>query len=305
MRKLFGVGINKFLDPGAALSGCVQDCATVRAICVDPVMGFNPLNIRLACDERATRVNLFERLAWMGEGWNNPDPRYDAAVIQLSCHGTQLADRNGDEVGDKLDECMCPYDFPNLWDRDTAPDVEDCKAYLGYAPGPLLCDDDFGEFLSRIPKHVSTTVILDACHSGSGTRDVRAGIKNRGIRAPFDIMSRAMGRLLPLRKFGAKPVGPRDAGDIHYVDQNHVLLSGCRDDQTSADAFINGQSQGAMTWSLNEALAQLGFFTGIRPTWLTVHSKMLELLAAGGFDQRPQLTGPEDLLRGPVFGLQA
>lgn len=35
---------------------------------------------------------------------------------------------------------------------------------------------------------------------------------------------------------------------------NVCMISGCMDVQTSADAFINSKSQGAMTWSFLETL---------------------------------------------------
>jgi hypothetical protein len=36
-----------------------------------------------------------------------------------------------------------------------------------------------------------------------------------------------------------------------------TMFSGCRDDQTSADAYINGMSEGAMSWAFLEIMRQV------------------------------------------------
>merc|ERR1711920_1073482 len=52
-----------------------------------------------------------------------------------------------------------------------------------------------------------------------------------------------------------------DAKDLGQDDVANKLvwtLSGCQDNQTSADATIKGVRQGAMTWSLLESLEESG-----------------------------------------------
>ncbi|MEI8079727.1 MAG: caspase family protein, partial [bacterium] len=84
--------------------------------------------------------------------------------------------------------------------------------------------------------------------------------------------------------------------DISFAEQRHLLLSGCRDNQTSADAVFNGKPGGALTTSLVQALT-------VQPqqAWLTLHDAIKKALRAGGFDQVPQLTGPRAVLELPVF----
>ena len=304
MTKYFGFGINTFMDPNAQLNGCVNDVANLREMLVRGPLMVDPKNIRLLCDERATRLNIFERLAWCARGWPaNPTGAHDKLIIQASCHGSQYVDRNGDEAADGMDECLCPYDFPLLWD-DTAPDAESYRAWIGRRPNPQICDDDLGVFLKNIPEGVSTVLIIDACHSGSIDRDLLKSTP-RYVAPPFDIASRAMDRVLPVKAMGVK--GPalltRGNDNVHFTDQRHVLISGCRDDQTSADAQIEGSTQGAMTWALLRALQETGYTTqGKQPSWLEVHAYMVNLLRNSGYSQVPQLTGPASKLNGPVFG---
>lgn len=309
MRKLFGVGINEFADPSARLNGCINDTVNIRKIFVqDAPVKWAPENVRLLCDERATRLNIFERLDWCTRGWEGPG---DQLIIQMSYHGSQVVDRDGDEVDDEQDEILCPYDFPDLWDSPKgAPDAEACKQYLGQLPKPGICDDDMAVFLKKIPEFVATALIIDACHSGSTDKDLRSGSlqsqrMNKFVPPPFDIQSRGMGRQLRLRLFGRKNIGHRDLDanpNVHIIKQRHILLSGCRDNQTSADAYLNGMYQGAMSWAFRAALEQLGYFKGRKPSWIQVHACMLDLLDQQDYSQVPQLTGPEDLLTAPVFG---
>ena len=75
------------------------------------------------------------------------------------------------------------------------------------------------------------------------------------------------------------------------------MISGCNDIQTSADAYINGSSNGAMTWSLLEALKQ-------KPNcnWRELLKCMRDLLKTNGYDQIPQFsTGNFENIDTPVF----
>ena len=46
----------------------------------------------------------------------------------------------------------------------------------------------------------------------------------------------------------------RKTKDVVKADLPEVLITGCRDTQTSADAFINGRYNGALTFALVEAM---------------------------------------------------
>lgn len=66
---------------------------------------------------------------------------------------------------------------------------------------------------------------------------------------------------------------------------NVFMISGCTDYQTSADAFINGKNNGAMTWSLLNALTQ-------QPncTWRQLVKNMRTSLRTNGYSQIPQFS---------------
>jgi len=66
---------------------------------------------------------------------------------------------------------------------------------------------------------------------------------------------------------------------------NVFMISGCNDYQTSADAFINNKSNGAMTWSLLKSLSQ-----NSNCTWRELIKNMRNLLKDSQYDQIPQFS---------------
>ena len=105
-KKALLVGLNKY-HPSlkADLRGCVNDVEHMRDILVN-MFGFDPENIRVVIDDRATFEGILERLYWLLEG----SRRDDELVFHYSGHGSQVRDRNGDELNDGLDEILCPTD---------------------------------------------------------------------------------------------------------------------------------------------------------------------------------------------------
>jgi len=82
------------------------------------------------------------------------------------------------------------------------------------------------------------------------------------------------------------------------ADLPEVLITGCRDTQTSADAFINGRYNGALTFALVEAIrASKG-----RLSYLDLHDRASRTLKQRKFDQVPQLEGRRARFDTPLFG---
>jgi len=88
----------------------------------------------------------------------------DFAYVFFSGHGQQVKDDNQDE-GDGYDEAFVPYNSPE-------------KFVKGKNEGQyLIRDDEFSELFdqlrTKIGKNGHLVVVLDSCHSGTGTRGVR------------------------------------------------------------------------------------------------------------------------------------
>ena len=77
--------------------------------------------------------------------------------------------------------------------------------------------------------------------------------------------------------------------EVHLwdVEKGEVIcISGCKDTQVSADAYIKGTFNGAMTWALTEVLSNSDKNT----TWDYCLTSLREKLRSGGYPQIPQLT---------------
>jgi hypothetical protein len=78
---------------------------------------------------------------------------------------------------------------------------------------------------------------------------------------------------------------------------NVFMISGCTDEQTSADAVFNNKPNGAMTWSLLESLKQKP-----NDSWRELVKNMRDILKTSEFDQIPQFSSGSFVnIDSPVF----
>lgn len=263
-KKALLVGINKY-DPKLDndLRGCVNDTETIYSLLINKFK-FDPANIRVLVDERATKKGILERLEWLLD----KHKAGDELVFYYSGHGSQVRDRDGDELDDQLDEILCPHDLN--WDDP-------------------LTDDYLGMLFKQIPEGVYLTMLCDACHSGTITKSISDihRTKSKSILPPFDIRARSLNRILPKNKMGRK--------NKDIASQRHLLMSGCKDNQTSTDTYINGKYQGAFTWALSTAINKSPDIT-----WAEAHKNVVNLLS--NYNQDPQLSGNDSIISRKVFG---
>ena len=72
---------------------------------------------------------------------------------------------------------------------------------------------------------------------------------------------------------------------------NVIMISGCTDLQTSADAYLNKKYQGAMTWSFLSVISSQTTTTALTSlTWRDLLIKMRDQLKTSEFEQLPQLS---------------
>jgi hypothetical protein len=67
---------------------------------------------------------------------------------------------------------------------------------------------------------------------------------------------------------------------------NVIMISGCNDNQTSADAYLDKKYQGAMTWSFISAVSE----SSTKLSWKDLLIKMRDQLKTSDFTQLPQLS---------------
>lgn len=110
----------------------------------------------------------------------------DVAYFQFSGHGQQVSDEpNGDEM-DGFDEAIVPFDSPMRFE----PGVNEGKK--------LVRDDELSEIFTQIRRKIGPSgnliVVLDACHSGTGTRGMDIARGTDVIMASPDYVASAMAR---------------------------------------------------------------------------------------------------------------
>lgn len=289
MKKALLVGINRYPDPRNGLKGCVNDVRMMEETLRERFGFGGGDTMRVLTDARATTKAILNGLSWLAEG----AVPGDSLVFHYSGHGSQVPDRHGDEA-DRLDEILCPYDLD--WDHP-------------------LTDDDLAAACAAIPKGALLTVVLDCCHSGTGLREFTptshnvysrffagAGAASARSDVPGTLAAPAVAirpRFLPhpdaQHPAPSRPRRPARRFGVSITRTNAVLIAACRDDQTSADALIDGAYHGAHTYHLCRVLRGAGG----TPTYRDLVAATGTALSRSGFDQVPQLEGPAKSLMLP------
>uniref|UniRef100_Q3AS69 Metacaspase n=1 Tax=Chlorobium chlorochromatii (strain CaD3) TaxID=340177 RepID=Q3AS69_CHLCH len=285
------VGINDYapIGPGGPdLRGCVNDVQDMaNTLSVLGIIPASPVNMRILTDGRATKAAILDGLQWLTAGASPGD----TLVFHYAGHGSQVLDISDDEPDGK-DETICPHDF---------------------ATAGMILDDDLAAILGTVPTGVNFDVIIDACHSGTGARELSAltalsddeAVAYRFIEPPIDwgfFLDSAPS--LPVRGILKRNTtrGKAKATAAKNEDQgvgqlNHILWAGCQSNQTSAEATVNGQKRGLFTATFCKIL---------RSANGNITRKNLEVqvsrnIRAMGYSQIPQLEGASTHLKKKAF----
>jgi len=193
----------------------------------------------------------------------------DEVWVQYSGHGTLIRDNNRDEESG-YDSCICPIDFQKS----------------GFISDDIIRTN----LVLKIPKGATLYMVLDACHSGTGC-DLRYKyddssyfinknnpMPNKYVPSDWALVQTSY----ELKKYG------KTQGNVYCI-------SGCQDNQTSADAYdTTGQAAGALTFILLSALRS-------NPLQTYKWKHLLKDICCGekinGFSQRTAITsgGPLNL----------
>jgi metacaspase-1 len=181
----------------------------------------------------------------------------DVLFVHYSGHGTQVFDKHGDEA-DGYDEGICLIS-------------EDGRRI------DTVIDDDIGSALRNIVDGATVFLAFDSCFSDTVTRDLR----NKNKRIKFIRVRDAKARKVKRRRFKKE-------------EMKWIVMSGCGEQQTSADAYINRKYNGAFTYFALKALSP-----GM--TYRQWHEKIRTYLPSKDYDQIPMLEGNESLFDKQVF----
>ncbi len=164
-RRALLIGINDYPQPENRLNGCVNDVFEMSAMLQE--RGYQPEEIRVVLDARATTRGADERLQWLLEDVRAGDER----LLFYSGHGAQVAALDADGEPDHKDEALVTHDFD--WSGNTG-----------------ITDDMLARYYANLPYEARFSIILDCCHSGGIAR--AGGVAVRGINPPDDVRHRSI-----------------------------------------------------------------------------------------------------------------
>lgn len=197
-RKALLIGIN-YRGTSSELNGCINDVKNMEKYLLSK--GYHNEDIIILTEDvnlKPNRNNILQEFLKLITS------KARTLFFHYSGHGSYVRDEDGSETDGK-DECLVPLD---------------------YMTNGMILDDELRGLLQCLGKGKEMTMVLDCCHSGTGT-DLYYNLYERG------------GRYQMIRN--AKQTKTR--GQV-------IMISGCQDEQTSADAYISGKYQGALTNSL-------------------------------------------------------
>jgi hypothetical protein len=229
------IGVNTYKAPIIpTLKGCRNDVELMASV-LRGRFGLDDQHLRTMFDEEATHEGIVQAIrshlienARQAQSTGQPEP---ACLLHYSGHGSMARDTR-DAKATGLDETLVPHDSR----QGGILDIKDWEL------GALI--DELAQYTTNI------TVVLDCCHSGSGTRNEELVVR----QCPVDL------RPQPERPLAMK-AGTRSATPAADRDPNtHVLIAACSNSQ-AANEYVDmstGQKRyfGVMSYCLAEELAQ-------------------------------------------------
>ena len=307
-RRALLVGINEYPDPANRLEGCINDVFLMSAVLQE--CGFDPDDIRVVLDDRATTANILDRFHWLLDDLDDRSQR----VLFYSGHGAQIPAYDVKGEPDHLDECLVPYDFD-------------------WSPDHAITDKQLVKFYSQLPYDSRFLAVFDCCHSGGLTRE---GRRARGIDPPDDIRHRALQWNLELGMWEDRPlpspnpslaqsrdgqmylgarratyrlgrgVALRGLPNAQYDRERKalrhkgpyfpIIFQACQEQQLSYEYRDGATSYGAFTFCMAKVLREERA-AGRNPTY----PKLVQLAGARlkklRYDQTPCVVGPDRVLK--------
>lgn len=216
------------------LTACEADAKDMAEIATSK--GFD---VKTLLTKEATRKNVIDGITKAA----NTLTSGDIFMLSYSGHGGQLPDLNSDE-DDAQDETWCLYD------------------------GELV-DDEIYALLGKFAQGVRILVFSDSCHSGTVTKlpyyqSAMRTMGSRGIspeiRYRFMPMEVAVRTYRDNKKFYdpiLKDPALKESRDA--VKASAILISGCQDNQLSADGAFNGLFTANLLQVWNEGKFKKGY----------------------------------------------
>lgn len=275
------VGIDDYVSPVPPLKGCVNDILAVKAYLEGRVAtdGYQ-IHLHTLLNKEATRQSVID-------GFRHhlcQADSEDVALFYFAGHGGQQDSPEAfwELEPDRMDEILVCYDY----------DSQNSESGWG------LADKELATLIAEVDrKKPHIAIILDCCHSGTGTRGdlvTDTAVRKNSIdrrKRPLDsfIFSEADIKNLT----AASPNPEVNPSGWTLPKGKHIVLSACRDNELAKEYNGEGQSRGAFSYflldTLQKANGSLTYRDLFKRTNALVRSKLT--------DQSPQIeaTDLEDL----------
>lgn len=260
------VGIDNYPNPNHCLQGCVNDIIAIEEYLNERFDKKEyQLHLLTLKDEQATREAVIN-------GFRNhlcQAAKDDVVLFYYSGHGSQeLAPSEfWLREPDHLDETLVCYDSrtENGWD---------------------LADKELAKLISEVEeKDAHVTIIMDCCHSGSGTRDPMEKAKQRRLNT--DMRSRPLDSFIfsldDLNQLSNTRNLEKHPSGWNIPSGRHVLLAACQDYETAKE--YPGKSRGYFSYFLMDTLSKANG----KLTYRDLFGRTNALVRNERSDQSPQL----------------
>eukprot|EP00531_Pseudo-nitzschia_arenysensis_P015188 CAMPEP_0116132162 /NCGR_PEP_ID=MMETSP0329-20121206/9401_1 /TAXON_ID=697910 /ORGANISM="Pseudo-nitzschia arenysensis, Strain B593" /LENGTH=358 /DNA_ID=CAMNT_0003626659 /DNA_START=96 /DNA_END=1172 /DNA_ORIENTATION=- len=260
-RKALFIGIN-YIGQRGELRGCVNDVVNIKEFLEqryeleEKMILTDDPKTEPETDFTPTRENIIAAFRWLVKDAK----KGDSLLLHYSGHGGRVKNTDGTEKSG-YDQTVVPVD------HGTAGQIIDDEVH------DVLCKD--------LPEGVRLTAVFDCCHSESimdlpyiyninGNLEIVESTRNEMVAKLLAggaaVLLERRHKKFALLKFGkdiagaareakASKDGRSDEAIAQHMEENTtaadiIMFSGCKDDQTSADATIQGEATGAMSYAL-------------------------------------------------------
>lgn len=221
-KRAFLVGIN-YLGTENQLGGCINDVFDMKEILVK-YYNYDEKNILIMTDlteYKPTKENIIKGFRWLLS--KNTEDQFEKSYDIFSPEEKVIYffqfSGHGSQVYDK---------------NNDEKDHMDETIYT--LDGKMIEDDEMRiNLVNNINENCKLYSVIDACHSGTD----------------FDLCNTTFIKHGMIKKYCHT-----DYYDYKETQGNVILISGCKDNQTSADVTVDHKKQGALTYSLIEVLKE-------------------------------------------------
>lgn len=242
--------------------------------------GFEAENIAVIQNEQATKSGILEAIETQLIA---KAVKGGVAVFHFSGHGQQVMDDNGDEL-DGYDEAIVPYDSPMKFSAGE------------YEGKNLIRDEELGNMMTKLREKLGKTgnvmLILDSCHSGTGTRGYATARGTDNIMADSQYIKSNIARA-----FDNNSLEVPSSAELAPM----VSFFGASPNQLNYEAISpEGKEVGSLSYAFSQTFAEATKET----TYQTIFERIKIRMSSMVPNQTPQAEGELDqqILGGKILG---